>query len=108
MITFEYLNKKSFIDTSKTIFDILADNMSVIAPTGNSKAEDYSLWFNAVSLGLEHPARQIILIKSENDIIGFFQYYTTADTFMMEEIQIRVKRIVRTMFSTGGFPFILC
>lgn len=89
MITFEYLNKKSFIDTSKSIFDILADNMSVIAPTGNSKAEDYSLWFNAVSLGLEHPARQIILIKSENDIIGFFQYYTTEDTFMMEEIQIK-------------------
>lgn len=98
MITFEYLNKKSFIDTSKTIFDILADNMSVIAPTGNSKAEDYSLWFNAVSLGLEHPARQIVLIKNENEIIGFFQYYTNADTFMMEEIQIKPKYQGRGVF----------
>ena len=89
MIKFGYLNKPDFPVIAKTIFDILADNMSVIAPTGNSREEDYNSWFDAVSSGLKREERQIILIKSNNKIIGFFQYYINADTFMMEEIQFK-------------------
>lgn len=87
-MTFEYMNKRDFDSLSRQIFDILADNMTVIAPTGNSREEDFECWFSAVGDGLCRDARQIILIKNSKEIIGFFQYYTTEDTLMMEEIQL--------------------
>lgn len=89
MISFEYLNKSDFSAFATQIFDILADNMSVIAPTGNSREDDFALWFDAVSDGLQREERQIILIKDNSNLVGFFQYYTNADTFMMEEIQFK-------------------
>ena len=89
MTTFEYLNKLEFSVISNEIFNILADNMTVIAPTGNSREEDYKCWYEAVSGGLQREERQIILIKDHGKIIGFFQYYTNTDTFMMEEIQFK-------------------
>lgn len=87
-IGFQYLDKKDFASLSRQIFDILADNMSVIAPTGNSREEDFNCWFSAVSDGLEREERQIILIKKGTEIIGFFQYYVNEDTLAMEEIQL--------------------
>lgn len=88
-IRFEYLNKSDFAEFARQIFDILANNMTAIAPTGNSREEDFILWSDAVSDGLQREERQIILIKDNETIVGFFQYYTNADTFMMEEIQFR-------------------
>ena len=87
-IVFEYLNKPDFTALSNEIFNILADNMEKIAPTGNTRDEDYRYWFDGVSNGLMRDERQIVLIKDNGSIIGFFQHYTNADTFMMEEIQI--------------------
>ncbi len=91
MARFEFSDKNLFDTYANKIFDILADNMSVIAPTGNSRDEDFKEWYRAVGEGLKKDNRQIILIleRETDEIIGFFQYYTTADTFMMEEIQIR-------------------
>ncbi len=89
MIGFEYLNKPDFSAFAQQLFDILADNMTVIAPTGNSREEDFNLWSDAVSDGLQRAERQIILIKDNENLVGFFQYYTNADTFMMEEIQFK-------------------
>ena len=86
-LSFEYVHKPDFSAVANDIFNILADNMTVIAPTGNSREEDFVLWSDAVSDGLQRPERQIILIKDSETIVGFFQYYTNADTFMMEEIQ---------------------
>ena len=86
-IIFSYLNKSDFSTVSNDIFNILADNMTVIAPTGNSREEDYNLWYEAVNAGLQRPERQIVLIIDSEKFIGFFQYYTNTDTFMMEEIQ---------------------
>ena len=88
-ITFEYLNKADFSTVSSVIFNILADNMELIAPTGNSREEDYKCWHEGVFVGLERDERQIVLIKDSDSIIGFFQYYTNDDTFMMEEIQFK-------------------
>lgn len=87
-MTFEYMNKKDFVSLSRQIFDILADNMTVIAPTGNSREADFNCWFSAVSDGLARDERQIILIKNGTEIIGFFQYYVSEDTLAMEEIQL--------------------
>lgn len=92
MISFQYLNKSDFSSFSQTLFDILHTNMSRIAPTGNSKETDFAKWYDAVSDGLRQDARKIVLIyrvdADAEKLVGFFQYYTNEDTFMMEEIQI--------------------
>lgn len=89
MFKFEYLNKPNFPIVSNTLFNILADNMEKIAPTGNTREEDCKGWCEGVSNGLKRDERQIVLVKEADKIIGFFQYYTNADTFMMEEIQFK-------------------
>ncbi len=89
MISFEYLNKSDFHKVAQLVFDILADNMTAIAPTGNTREEDYKCWYEGVNSGLKRDERQIVLIKDGKMIVGFFQYYTNADTFMMEEIQFK-------------------
>lgn len=90
MARFEFLNKNFFHIYANKIFNILADNMSIIAPTGNSRDEDFKVWYGAVNDGIKKDNRQIILIleKRSDDIIGYFQYYTNVNTFVMEEIQI--------------------
>lgn len=90
MAKFEFLNKNVFHQYANQIFAILADNMSAIAPTGNGRDEDFRLWYQAVREGIKQENRNIILIHENetNHLIGFFQYYTTSDTLMMEEIQI--------------------
>lgn len=90
-VSFEYLDKKDFSAVACDMFTVLADNMEKIAPTGNTREEDYKCWYDGVSDGLTRDERQIILIKADNVIVGFFQYYTNSDTFMMEEIQLREK-----------------
>jgi len=106
MIIFEYLKKSDFSVVANVIFNILADNMTVIAPTGNSIEEDYRCWYDAVSVVLQREERQIILIKDSGKIIGYFQYSINADTFMMEEIQFETeyqgKGIFRELY---GFVF---
>lgn len=88
MADFEYLEKNNFSVIGREIFNILADNMETIAPTGNKREDDYGCWYSGVSEGLKHRARNIILIKNENTIIGFFQYYVNNGTLMMEEAQL--------------------
>ena len=88
-IKIEYLNKADFLTQSSAIFKILADNMEKIAPTGNSREDDYRCWYDSVSDGLKREKRQIVLVRDDENIIGFFQYYTNDDTFMMEEIQFK-------------------
>lgn len=106
MIGFEYLNKSDFSTVATDVFNILADNMEKIAPTGNSREEDYKCWYEGVSGGLKRDERQIVLIKDREIIIGFFQYYTNENTFMMEEIQFKPeyqgKGIFRELY---GFIF---
>ena len=90
-ISFRYLQKPPAPDVLDEIFDILATNMRVIAPTGLTYEEDKAEWLSCVPPALEKEARQILLIYDQNELIGFFQYYVTADhsTFMMEEIQFK-------------------
>lgn len=98
IVNFQYLNKSDFPAIANEIFNILADNMEIIAPTGNTREEDYKCWYEGVSNGLKRNERQIVLIKEADNIIGFFQYYTNADTFMMEEIQFKPEYQGRNTF----------
>ena len=89
MIRFEYMDRTRLPELSGDMFEILATNMSAIAPTGNAYKEDMALWYNAVSDGLQRENRKIILILLDNiELIGFFQYYVSGNLFMMEEIQL--------------------
>lgn len=90
MAAFEYLDKSLFDEYESTLFNILADNMTLIAPTGADREEEHKSWYSAVKDGLCADARRIVLIKEIDTerIIGFFQYYTNPHVFMMEEIQI--------------------
>ena len=90
MAAFEYLDKRLFDKYESTLFNILADNMTLIAPTGVEREDDHKSWYSAVKDGLRADARRIVLIREGDTerIIGFFQYYTNPHVFMMEEIQI--------------------
>ena len=90
-VSFRYLSKPPSPALMDEIFAILAANMRVIAPTGLTYEEDRAQWLSCVPSALEKEARQMILIYDRDELIGFFQYYVTADraVFMMEEIQFK-------------------
>ena len=91
MFDFAFLRREEFEQYAKALFSILYDNMSQIAPTGNSREEDFPYWFNANKEELKNENRHIIIIvqKEINEIAGFFKYSVQNDVFFMEEIQIR-------------------
>jgi len=88
---FRFLEKPPAPEILDEIFDVLATNMRVIAPTGLTYEEDKAQWMACVPPALEQEARQILLIYAGDELAGFFQYYVTADhnVFMMEEIQFK-------------------
>lgn len=90
-ITFRYLEKPPAPALLDEIFDILAANMRVIAPTGLTYEEDKAQWMACVPPALAQEARQMVLVYAGDELVGFFQYYVTADhsVFMMEEIQFK-------------------
>lgn len=65
------------------MFDILASNMTTIAPTGNSYEDDKSLWLSQAVPQFEN----VILILYSEKVVGYFQYRIIDDTLIMDEIQ---------------------
>ena len=80
------------------LFQILSDNMTRIAPTENTPEQDYQIWMAAILPVLECQERQILLIKQTDSIIGYFQFFTEATVFKMEEIQI-----MQAYWGSGAF-----
>ena len=91
MVEFYCLGKDELEKYANILFSILYDNMSRIAPTGNSREEDYLFWLQAMREELKKEARHIIIsIQKESDeVVGYFQYSVQENVFLMEEIQIR-------------------
>ena len=91
MVDFHFLRQYEFEQYADGLFSILYDNMSQIAPTGNSREEDFLFWFEANKEGLENANRHIIVSvqKETHEIVGYFQYTVQNNVFLMEEIQIR-------------------
>ena len=87
-LSFEFLDKSRFAEYAPRLFEILYSNMSVIAPSGNSRENDEKTWLAAVGEGLTRDARKIVLIRDAESTVGFFQYYINSRTFMMEEVQL--------------------
>ena len=78
MIEFRCLSKNEFNKYASILFSVLYDNMTQIAPTGNSREEDYKSWYEAISNEVQSNKRHIIVISTGNmtEIIGFFKYST--------------------------------
>ncbi len=85
--SFVPIDRKNVQDILPRLFEILHGNMNVIAPTGNSYAEDEELWISCIAEALEKPARQLLLLMDGGVPAGFFMYYVNGDLWMMEEIQ---------------------
>ena len=89
--SFSLLNKSKTDKVLPELYDILYNNMSVIAPSGNNYEDDKQSWIPCITSALEKPQRQIILISQNTEIIGFFMYYVNNQILMMEEIQLKPK-----------------
>lgn len=87
-IRFELMDKRRMEELLPQLFNILYNNMNVIAPTGSSYEEDKSIWLPAVTRGMEKAPRQIILMYVGANLAGYFQYYINEGRFMVEEIQL--------------------
>lgn len=75
-----------FIDE---MVEILASNMSAVAPTGNSYDEDYKTWSKSAVPAWREGKCSVILIFCEDKLCGFFQYFVNDTTFRMDEIQFK-------------------
>jgi len=95
---FTYLNKQEKDFWLPQLFDLLHDNMSVIAPSGYSYEEEKAKWLAAVSPALDKEPRQIIMCIINGQPVGFIQYYIRQDLLMVEEIQIKKEYQKSTMF----------
>ena len=71
------------------MFKILASNMNVIAPTGNSYDADFKIWSECAVPAWSEGERSVILIFCEDTLCGFFQYFVNDTTFRMDEIQFK-------------------
>ena len=78
-----------FDSYARGMFDILAENMRKIAPTGEDPEEDRRIWLEAMEELLQQEGRRIVLALVDEQLVGYFQYRLHSDIFHMEEFQIR-------------------
>ena len=89
VVHFAYMDREQLPALAESLFVILAGNMSLIAPTGNSREADFALWRGAVADGLRDERRKIVLMLSEDEqLVGYFQYSVDGTLFMMEDMQL--------------------
>ena len=82
-IIFEHHFKDIPQEQIPRMFDILAGNMRIIAPTGDSYEEDRKIWLAEAVPAFEH----VILIFDDDRLAGYFQYRLQDNTLRMDEIQ---------------------
>lgn len=71
------------------MFTIIYGNMSIIAPTGCSRGDDYKLWHSSMLKNIDNENVRYVLILSNNVLAGYFQYRASGGVFYMDEIQLR-------------------
>ena len=82
-IIFEHYFKHIPPEQIPHMFEILASNMRIIAPTGDSYEEDRRIWLAEAVPAFEH----VILILDDGQLAGYFQYRLQDNTLRMDEIQ---------------------
>lgn len=88
---FLFLDKKKLDEVIIELFEILYDNMCVIAPTGNSFDEDLVLWKSCIISEMQKEERQIVLMYANDVLAGYFRYSICFESasLLMEDIQIK-------------------
>lgn len=100
---FEFVHKKELENILPQLFDILYSNMSLNYPTGCTREEDYRIWSNSFIFSIQDEARQLVLMLSENTIIGYFQYSVAGNMLRMEDLQIK-----KEFHCSGVFGIFYC
>jgi hypothetical protein len=90
MIKYDYLKKENFENIARDLFEILANNMDGIAPTGNPREDDYKTWHSDVSPKVEKDEVSFLLATEEEtgNIVAFLEHHFTEDTLVLDEVQI--------------------
>ena len=109
MIIFRFLKKEEFNKYVDALFNILYDNMQLIAPTGKTHENDYHFWCEIMREEIRNDSRHIILAIEEEKktIVGFFQYLTNEDILVMEQIQIKPAYQGKKGVFRGFYGFLL-
>ena len=92
MFSFRNIDKRDMDNIAPELFRILSENMSAIAPTGNSFDDDYQMWSSYVlSDDFWTSDRKIVMMLSNDEIVGYFQYCVHGDILTVEEVEIEEK-----------------
>lgn len=78
------------------LFHILHTNMSQLAPTGYSYAEDRKVWLEYIETAINMENTRIVLMFVEDTLAGYGQYSVEKDVLNVDEVEI-VPRYQRTM-----------
>lgn len=87
-IRFAFLDKTRKGVWLPQLFDILYCNMAGIVPWEADYETEKASWLAEVGPAMEKRTRQIILMFVGEKLAGYFQYYVSGGTFMIEEVQI--------------------
>ena len=89
MFRFAYLDKQQKDIWLPKMFDLLYDNMRLIAPGDLPYEEEKQQWLSNVSPALKKAPRQVLLAFWKEELVGFIQFYTRQELLMVEEMQIQ-------------------
>ena len=104
--SFRFLDSKQAETILPQMFDILFTNMNNIAPTGNSYDEDKAMWLSFMFSSVNKGPQQILLMYSDEELVGYFQYSIDGNTLFAEEIEIRPD-YQRTFLFTLFFRYLM-
>ena len=88
---FNFLDKQKVSNTLPVLFDILYENMEIIAPFDKSYENAKLEWLGQVTPAMKKDRRQIVLMYDGDALAGYAQYYTNDTILMIEEIQLKPK-----------------
>ena len=87
-VTISFMDKDQKDLWLPKMFDLLYENMQVVAPNNLPYEAQKAQFLSEVSPALEKAPRQVILCVRGDALVGFLQYYTRGDLLVIEEIQL--------------------
>ena len=88
-ISFRRMELEEAAQMLPQLFEILYDNMSVIAPTGDSFEEDRNMWLAYCVPALKEPQREMLLVYVGAVLAGYIQYRISEETLFVEEVELK-------------------
>ncbi|MBO5646389.1 MAG: hypothetical protein J6S59_04650 [Clostridia bacterium] len=89
MIHFETLKKEELAKFTDQLFAIMAENMSVYVENEAGTEAGKALWAAKAGEALKSRSRNMVLIRSDAELIGFFLYEIREMALTIEDMQIK-------------------